>query len=195
MEALEVDRGGCAAAGEQARDHLLLQHAPQFARHAGREEETRAADVHGETAGGTDRVVDDLGRGRQHRLLAVVRRHDAAALGEEVLHLRQPLFVQHQVHAGRLRGHFLRQVIDGRAEAAIDDDRIGTLRCKLECLEQAFAIVADRGAPVHRKSDILELLAHVAEIGIDDLAGEDFVSRADDLDAHGVSCGRRELVS
>ena len=157
----------------------------------GREEEARAADVEREAAGGADRVVDDLRRGGQHRLLAVVRRHDAAALGEEVLHLRQPLFVQHELHAGGLCRDLLRQIIDGRAETAIDDDRIGALRGKAERIQQALAVVADGGAPVHRQPDVLELLAHVAEVGIDDLAGEDFVSRADDLDAHGVSCDRR----
>ena len=30
---------------------------------------------------------------------------------------------------------------------------------------------------------------HVAEVGVDDLAGQDLVSGADDLDAHGVPCG------
>jgi hypothetical protein len=39
---------------------------------------------------------------------------------------------------------------------------------------------------MHREPDILEFLAHVAEVGVDDLAGEHFVSRADDLDAHAV---------
>ena len=53
-----------------------------------------------------------------------------------------------------------------------------------ERLQQALAVVADRRAPAHRQPDILELLAHVAEIGVDDLAGEDFVAGADDLDAH-----------
>ena len=32
--------------------------------------------------------------------------------------------------------------------------------------------------------DVLELLAHVAEVGVDDLAGQDLVAGADDLDAH-----------
>ena len=80
MEALEVDRRRRAAARQQARDDLLLQHAAQLARHAGREEEARLADVEREAAGGADRIVDHLGRGGQHRLLAVVGRHDAAAL-------------------------------------------------------------------------------------------------------------------
>ena len=175
---------GRTAAGEQARDHLLLQHAAQFARHAGREEEAGTANVEREAARGADRVIDDLGGGWQHCLLAVVRRHDAAALGEEPLHLRQPLFVQHQLDAGRLCRDLLRQVIDGRAETTIDDHRIGPLAGMAEGSQQAFPIIADGRAPVNREPDVLELLAHVAEVGVDDLAGEDFVSRADDLDAH-----------
>ena len=148
MESLEEDRRRCAAARQQARDHLLLQHAVKLARHARGEEEPCLADIEREAAGGADRVVDDLRAGGQHGLLAVVRRHDAAALGEEVLHLRQPLFVQHEVHAGRLGGYLLRQVIDGGAEAAVDDDRIDALGGKAERLQQAFPVVADGGAPV-----------------------------------------------
>ena len=37
---------------------------------------------------------------------------------------------------------------------------------------------------LHRQPEILELLGHIAEIGIDDLAGQHFVAGADDLDAH-----------
>jgi hypothetical protein len=52
--------------------------------------------------------------------------------------------------------------------------------------QQGVAVVADRRAPAHRQPDILELLRHVAEIGVDDLAGQDLVAGADDLDLHSV---------
>ena len=78
---------------------------------------------------------------------------------EEILHPRQPFLVQFQLDAGRLRRDFLRQVIDRRAEPAIDDHRIGAPAGQAERLQQTVAVVADRGAPMHGKPDILELLA------------------------------------
>jgi hypothetical protein len=64
VEPLEVDHRLHAALGEDPRDHLLLEHAPQLARDAGREEEAGAADVEREAARGADRIVDHL-RGRR----------------------------------------------------------------------------------------------------------------------------------
>ena len=113
-------------------DDLLLQHAVEFARHAGGEKEARLADVECEAAGGADRVVDHLGGGGQHCLFHVVRRHGAHAAGEEGLHRRQPFFVQDEFDAGGLGGDFLRQVVDGGTEAAIDDHGIGAGGGKLE---------------------------------------------------------------
>ena len=187
MKALQADRGLHAAFRQQARDDLLLQHAAQFARHAGGEEKPRLADIDRETAGGADRVVEDLGARRQHRLLPVVRRHDPAAAAEEFLHRREPLLVEHEFVAGRLGRDLLRQIIDGRPEPAVDDDRVGALAGFKKRREQCLAVVADRRAPAHRQPDILELLRDIAEIGVDDLAGQDFVAGADDFDLHGVS--------
>src|SRR5262245_57493876 len=101
-EALEEDCRLQPAAGQQARNDLLLEHPLQLARHAGREEEARAADVEREATGGADRIVDDLrGRG-QHGLLLVVGRHHAAAPAEEPLHAGQPLLVHRQLDTGGL---------------------------------------------------------------------------------------------
>src|SRR5215470_17896407 len=72
VEALEADRGLLAAPREQTGDDLLLEHATQLARHAGREEEARLADVEREAARGADGVVEDLRGGGEHGLLAVV---------------------------------------------------------------------------------------------------------------------------
>ena len=157
MKPLQVDRRLLAAPGEKARDHLLVEHAVQLARHARREEEARLADVEREAAGGADRVVDDLGARRQHRLLAVVGRHHAAAAAEQCLHPGEPFLAQHQFDAGRLGGDLLRQIVDRGAEAAIDDDRVGALAGEPERGQERVAVVADDGAPAHREPDILEL--------------------------------------
>ena len=127
MEALQMDRGRDTAARQQARDDLLFEHAAQFARHSRRKEEPRLADVERKAAGGADRVVEDLGGRRQHRLLPVVRRHDAVAAAEEILHALQPVLVEDELDPGGARGDLLRQVVDGRPEPAIDDDRVGAL--------------------------------------------------------------------
>ena len=104
---------------------------------------------------------------------------------EEVLHPGEPLLVQRELDPCRLRRDLLRQVVHRRPEAAVDDDRIRPLSGELEGQQQALAIVADRRLPLHREPDVLELLAHVAEVRVDDLAGQHLVARADDLDAHG----------
>ncbi len=184
MEALQVDDAWRAAARQQARDDLLVQHAVQLARHARREEEARVADVEREAAGRADRVVEDLGRLRQHRLLAVVGRHDAAAAVEEALHAREPVLAEDELDAGGPRRDLLREIVDGGTEPAIDDDRIGARAGLGERRQQRLAVVAHRRAPAHGEADILELLADVAEIGVDDLAGENLVAGADDLDPH-----------
>ena len=184
VKALQLDRRLGAAAREEARDDLLFQHAAQFARHAGGEEEARLADIHRKAAGGADRVVEDLGGHRQHRLFLVVGRHDPAAALEERLHRDEPLFVERQLDPGGACRDLLRQIIDGRPEAAIDDHRICPLAGVQERSEQRIAVVADRRPPAHRQPDILELLADMAEIGVDDFAGEDFVAGTDDFDQH-----------
>ena len=97
----------------------------------------------------------------------------------------EPLLVEHEFVAGRLGRDLLRQIIDGRPETAVDDDRVGALAGLQKRGEQRLAVVADRRAPAHRQPDILELLRDIAEIGVDDLAGQDFVAGADDFDLHG----------
>ena len=193
VEPLEMDHRLHAALGEDPRDHLLLEHAPQLARDARREEEAGAADVEREAARGADRIVDHLRGGGQHGLLHVVGRHDAAAPLEEVLHPGEPLLVQRELDPRRLRRDLLRQVVHRRPQAAVDDDRIRALSGELEGQQQALAIVADRRLPLHREPDVLELLAHVAEVGVDDLARQHLVARADDLDAHGPPFRKQAL--
>ena len=98
------------------------------------------------------------------------------------------MFVEFQFDAGGLGGDFLREIIDRRPEAAVDDDCIGALAGELKREQQIFAIVADSGFPFDGKAAVFELLGDIAEIGIDDFAGEYFVAGADDFDAHFCSC-------
>ena len=188
MKALQGNNPGGAGAGQQTRKNLFFQHPAQLTRDAGGEEEARLADIHGKAAGGADRVVDHLRRGRQHGLLAVVRRHHAGALGEKRLHGCQPFLIKHEIDAGGLRRDFLRQVIHRRAKPAIDDHRVGALGRQLEGRQQCLPVVTHGGAPIDRQPDILELLGHVRKVGIDDLAGEHFVAGAENLDAHFCQC-------
>jgi hypothetical protein len=83
-----------------------------------------------------------------------------------------------------LRGDFLRQVIDGGAEAAIDDDHVGPFSGEAEGAQQSVTVIADDRPPADGESDVFELLAHIAEVRIDDLARQDFIASANDLDAH-----------
>jgi len=117
METLQPRHAGDAAQLQQPRDHLLVEHAAHLARHAGREEEARLADGDGEAAGRAYRVVDELGIGRQHRLLAVVGRHDPAAPGVRLRHAGHPVVAQHQLDAAGLGRHLLRKIVDRGAPA------------------------------------------------------------------------------
>jgi hypothetical protein len=78
----------------------------------------------------------------------------------------------------------LRQIVDRRAEPAVDDDRVGAPAGVQKRRQQGVAVVADRRSPAHRQADILQLLGDVAEVGVDDLAGQHLVAGADDLDQH-----------
>src|SRR5215831_8484777 len=74
MKPLEKNRRLFSALREQARNHLLFEHAAHFARNARRKEEARFADVERKTARGTNGVINQLGARRQHRLFLVVGR-------------------------------------------------------------------------------------------------------------------------
>src|SRR6516164_7302942 len=143
MKALQMDRRGRPAARQETRDDLLLEYAPQFARHTGGEEKAGPADVERKAAGGTDRLVEDLGGRRQHRLLPVVLRHDPVAPAEEILHAQQPILVEDQLDAGRARSDLLRQIVDSGSEPAIDDDRVSSPGRQTKRREQFLAVVAD----------------------------------------------------
>ena len=184
VEALQARHAGDAAQLEQARDHLLVEHAPHLARHAGREQETRAADGDGEAAGRADRIVDELGVGGQHRLLAIVGRHHATAPRIGLGHARHPGLVQHQRDAARLGRQLLRKIVDRGAQPAVHDDGVGALARLPEGLEQGVAIVADRRAPMHVESDFRQASRHETVIGVDRLAGQDLVTGAQDFDSH-----------
>jgi len=180
-----------AAARQEARDNLLFEHAAQLARHPRGEEKSGLADIERKAASGADRVIEDLGGHQQHRLLPVVRRHDAVAPPEEILHALEPVLVEDEIDTGSARRDLLRQIVDGRPEPAIDDDRVGALARQPKRREQLLAVIADDRSPSDREPEILELLRHIAEVGIDDLAGQDFVAGADDLDAHAFLLSRR----
>src|SRR6516225_8666491 len=186
VKPLEINRRGRPAARQQARNDLFFEHAPQFARHAWRKEEPGLADVECEAAGGTDRVVEDLGGRGQHRLFLVILRHDSVAAAEEILHALQPILVEDELYPGGARSDFLRQIIDRGSEPAIDDHRIGARGRQPKCREQFLAVVTDGRSPAHRQPEILELLGHIAEVRVDDLAGQHLVAGADDLDAHAL---------
>ena len=185
VESLEFRHALEAAHRQQARDHLLVEHAAHLARHAGGEEEAGLADRDGKAAGGADRIVDELGIGRQHRLLHVVGRHDPPAARIGFLHALHPVVAQHQLDAAGLGRDFLREIVDRGPQSAVHDHRVGALAGLMKRLQQALAVVADGGAPMDAQSDLYEAACHVAVVGVDGLAGEDLVAGTEDFHAHG----------
>ena len=94
------------------------------------------------------------------------------------------MLAQHQLHAAGLGGDLLGKVVDRGPQPAIDDHRVGALAGLAEVRQQARAVVADRGAPVHGQPDLAEPAGDVAVIAVDGLAGEDFVAGAEYFHAH-----------
>ena len=86
------------------RQDLFFDHHFKFGRYARSKEHQAAIEPYGKTAGGTNRVIDKFGAGRNFRLLAVAWRHHTATLGKKALHAGQPLFMQNQRFALRRRG-------------------------------------------------------------------------------------------
>src|SRR4030095_8214512 len=74
---------------------------------------------------------------------------------------------------------------------AVDEHRVRALGGEEEGAHQALPVVAHRGFPRHGQAHVLELLAHVGEVGVDDLARQHLVAGADDLDSHGPPWGLR----
>ena len=83
MKALQMNRR-CRRSGQETWNDLLVEHAAQFARHAGGEEKARLANIERKAAGRADRIVDHLGTlDGNIACFLVVRRHDPAAPLEE----------------------------------------------------------------------------------------------------------------
>src|SRR5262249_36625431 len=188
MKALQMNRCLHAALRKQPGNDVLVQHARQLPGNAGREHESRLADVERETACRADRIVEYLGAGRQHGLLAVAGRHHAAASMEIGFHPGKPLLVQDEIHTRGLGGNLLGKVIDRGSQSAVDDDGVGALPGESKREQQALAIVSHLCFPTEREPELLELLAYVAEVGVDDLAGENLAPRAYDFYPHASAC-------
>ena len=177
-----------AAAPQETRQDFSFKHRPQFAWNAGGEIEPCLANGDAKTAGRAHRIINEFSACRQHGLLEIVGRHRTAAASKHFLHSCQPTLVQFQLDPGRLRRNLLRQVINGGPQPSVNDYRVGAFPCGLECVQQVIAVVSDRRLPLHGQSVVLEFLGNVREVGVHDFAGQDFVTCADDLNAHGIPC-------
>ena len=63
----------------QSRDQLLLHHAKQFPGNPRSKEKPGLTNIHGETTGGADRVINKFRSLGQHGLLGIVFRHFSPA--------------------------------------------------------------------------------------------------------------------
>src|SRR5579871_1601328 len=107
-----MNDAGRPGARQYAGNHLLFQHPKELARHPGRKEKPRPANVEGKSTGGADRIVEHLGARRQHRLLAIVCRHDAVAAAEKLLHAGEPFLAKNEIDTGRARRNLLRKIVN-----------------------------------------------------------------------------------
>lgn len=140
--------------------------------------------MHRKAAGGTDGIVHQLGAFGQHGLLGIAFRHGAAAAGVFVLHDLQPVFIQHQGHAGG-RGHGLgADVVRGRPQAAIHDHHIGLMAALFKQFHQIGLVVAQGKAPAYLPALLQQPLRQPAGIGIGYQAGEHLVAGTDQFN-HG----------
>ena len=151
------------------RQDLLLNHHFKFRRHARRKEHQAAVKLNGKAAGGTDRIVDKLGAGRDLRLLAVARRHHAATLAEETLHKRQPLFVHNQRFTFRRCRSKRAKVIAGRPEAAVHNQNICLSTALAQNSDQVIQVIPN-GVTSRQRNTLLETkISKPGSVCIDDL--------------------------
>ena len=172
--------------GQNLRNNLLLQHAVEFARHARGEEEAGLADVECEPQAvpiGLSIISAVAGSIACFTLFGGIVR--ILRVKKDSIRASHSSCRTSSTPAACAATSCDRSSTVG-TEAPVYDHGVGPGGGELEGGQQGVAVVTDGGAPVDGQSHVLQLLRHIGEVGVGDLAGQHFVAGADDLDAHGA---------
>ena len=169
-----------AAIRRDPRYHRIFHHRFHFARHARQHDQMRSVAIarhrHPEAGRGAERILDDGRALGKERLLEIVLGHRAVHRREQSFHVLDGRLVAPQLHARDARNRFGGQVVGGRADAAGRNDDIAFLDRRAPRPFEAVGNVADREHRNQVDSNFRELVGQIVGVGIDHLAGGDFVA-------------------
>ena len=170
----------------EERDDGSEEHGPQFARRAGQEDEALVAggDVQGQAGGGAVGIGEDGGAFGDHGLDLDIGGHGTAARGKELFDPGEGGRVEDQFAAEGMGGKLAGEVVAGGAEAAGDEDEIGTAQRLAEGGLDARAVVGDAHLAGDFVAEVGELAAKPLLVGVEDAPDQEFGAGVDEFDAH-----------
>jgi hypothetical protein len=131
---------------------------------------------HPEARRGAERILDDGSALGKVRLPEIVLGHRPIDAREQFLHMRDGGLVAPQLHSRDARDSFGGQVVGRRPDAAGRNHDVTFLDRRAPRPFQTIGNVADRDHRNQIDSDFRELIGKVIGVGIDDLAGGDFIA-------------------
>ena len=129
-------------------------------------------------------VGDRLARGDDRGLFDVLLGHSPAAPLEEVAQVGFQFRDDVGLFADRLGDGVASDVVLGRAEAAGQEHDVRSASGCLDQLDQTLLVVADLVHEVEVDAHRRQTLGHVAGVGVENLAHQNFGADADDFRPH-----------
>ncbi len=169
-----------AAIRRDPRNHRIFHHRFHLARDARQHDQMRGMTAqrhrHSEAWRGAERILNDGRTLGEVGLLEIVLGHRAADRREQFFHVIDGGLVATQLHSRDARDRFGGQVIGGRPDAAGRNHDVALFDRRAPRPFQTIGNVADRQHRDQVDANFRELVGKVVGVGIDDLAGSDFVA-------------------
>ena len=176
-------------AGAQSRDALRFKHRLEFVRRPGEQHQDSllAVILSGDPLAGrgAERIRQHRGAGQDVGLLGIVGGHLDAALGEALFELRNDLGIALQFQTQRVGHRFARQVIFSGAEAAGENDDVGTPHGEFGGRGQPFGVVAHNALEAHFNAQVVQFFGEVKRVRVLAMGSQQLRPNRDDLGVHG----------
>ena len=182
--------------GAEARGNLFVEHGVEFARWAGEEENgTGGAAVDAgrkvESGSGAIGIWQDVCTHGHVCLAEVGRSHGVSTDGKKFLKRTERVLVLVELESEGFGDDFAGEIVAGWAEAAGDDQGVGSIHHFLESLSDGIA-VRDGGLAGDAQTHGKELSAEPAAVGIEGVTEEQLGAGVEDFDSHWGEDGARE---
>ena len=168
----------------EARRHFGFEHAPQFGRHAGKQNDDVAIGFEPQSRRGAARVGQNRGAFGNHGLTIVDFGHRAAEAAKAFLDATQDFFVAKQFSAEQIGDGFARAVVVGGAEAAGGNDQIGAVERVAKGGAHFVWRVADDGLVGHANAQAVQFIREEKGIRVQAIRSKKFRTDSDDLRIH-----------